>query len=303
MTICIAALCTDAGQPMIVGAADQMVSAGDIEFEPPQPKIWGLSDHSVAMLSGSSTDQFAILRRAQGIVAERKLTKVGEIAAVYAQEFADYRREAAAAAVLSPLGLDTQSFLDRQNSLDQQLVRTLSSQLQNEKINGRVIVTGMDDSGGHIYEIRDPGRTVVYDSIGFAAIGGGQWHAESQFMFAGHTAKAGFQETLFLAYTAKKRAEVAPGVGSATDMFVIGFNPRTLFAIYSPVMNDIEKIYQRFDKRATTNRNRANAEIKAYLVKKAQEAKTESALPTEAPKVATAQSTPVSDGRTNPTGG
>jgi hypothetical protein len=192
VTICIAALCTDVGQPMIVGVADQMVSAGDIEFQPPQPKIWQLSEHSVAMLSGSSTDQFAILRRVQAIVVDRKLTTLADIAAVYAEQFTEYRREVAANAILAPLGLNSATFLDRQASLDPGLVGNLSSQLQDVKINGRVIVTGMDDIGGHIYVVRDPGRTIIYDSIGFAAIGGGQWHAESQFMFAGHTARASF---------------------------------------------------------------------------------------------------------------
>ena len=56
-------------------------------------------------------------------------------------------------------------------------------------------------------------RVACYDMIGFAAIGIGGWHAQSRFMFAKHTRRSPQPETLLLTYSAKKQAEVAPGVG------------------------------------------------------------------------------------------
>src|SRR5262249_27984640 len=44
---------------------------------------------------------------------------------------------------------------------------------------------------------------------------------ESQFMFARHAGTRQFAETQLLTYTAKRRAEVAPGVGPDTDMFAV----------------------------------------------------------------------------------
>jgi hypothetical protein len=41
-------------------------------------------------------------------------------------------------------------------------------------------------------------------------------------MLARHNWNAPLPETLLLIYSAKKRAEVAPGVGSGTDLFMIG---------------------------------------------------------------------------------
>jgi hypothetical protein len=41
-------------------------------------------------------------------------------------------------------------------------------------------------------------------------------------MLAGHSPFSSSPETLLLTYLAKKRSEIAPGVGKGTDMFIIG---------------------------------------------------------------------------------
>lgn len=72
----------------------------------------------------------------------------------------------------------------------------------------------------HIYSIRDD-YISCDDSTGFRAIGSGARHAESQFMLAGHAWNSGPHATAALAYRAKKDAEIAPGVGKGTDMYMI----------------------------------------------------------------------------------
>jgi hypothetical protein len=59
-------------------------------------------------------------------------------------------------------------------------------------------------------------------TVGFAAIGIGKAHAESQFTFSGYWPIKPFHETLLLTHASKKRAEAAPGAGKATDVLVIG---------------------------------------------------------------------------------
>lgn len=63
-------------------------------------------------------------------------------------------------------------------------------------------------------------------------------------MFAGHTRHRPLPATLLLTYSAKKRAESAPGVGIGTDMFMIGPAAGTYATIYDSVVTDLEKIYQ-----------------------------------------------------------
>src|SRR5260221_2478193 len=50
MTVCVAAIGNN-GQS-VFGASDQMITAGDIQFEPAQQKIWKLSPHIALMVAG-----------------------------------------------------------------------------------------------------------------------------------------------------------------------------------------------------------------------------------------------------------
>jgi len=69
-------------------------------------------------------------------------------------------------------------------------------------------------------------------------------------MFAGHVRARPMPETLLLVYSAKKRAEVAPGVGAHTDMFMIGPSLGSYFAVGDHVLERLEEIYQATQKRA-----------------------------------------------------
>jgi hypothetical protein len=51
MTVCAAAMCEQAG--IVIGAADRMITSGDIEFEPPQTKSRATDEDSVAVLRHS----------------------------------------------------------------------------------------------------------------------------------------------------------------------------------------------------------------------------------------------------------
>ena len=61
MTIAISALCQwqrqgDPDDPLniVVIACDQMLTAGDIEFEPPHPKIYPLTTSIVMLIAGNT---------------------------------------------------------------------------------------------------------------------------------------------------------------------------------------------------------------------------------------------------------
>ena len=92
-------------------------------------------------------------------------------------------------------------------------------------------------------------------------------------------------ETLLLTYAAKKRAEVAPGVGSGTDMFTMGSQPGTYTTILPEVIQDVDKIYKRTRGRSETSIKKANLEVNKYVEQlgkaaAAQEQKTAAPNPT-----------------------
>src|SRR5437868_4735953 len=105
------------------------------------------------------------------------------------------------------------------------------------------------------------------DGDRFVAAGGGQWHAASQFMFAGYTRWWSFPNALSLLYAAKKRAEVAPGVGTGTDLLVIPGNGTEIIHVgpESQLLAGLEAIYQEHKKKMDADFNSQHARVKNFI--------------------------------------
>ena len=103
-----------------------------------------------------------------------------------------------------------------------------------------------------IFVVRD-GYLSCEDVVGFASVGSGSRHAESQMMLARHAWNADLDPTLLTTYLAKKRAEVAPGVGTETDMFMIT-GPGNNFALSATVMGSWKSFTGSLPKRKMISR-------------------------------------------------
>jgi len=126
-----------------------------------------------------------------------------------------------------PLGLSVKDFLENQRSLDNTLVVRLSKYLEDARLGGnaglQILVAGKDSTGSHIHCIIDPGTSECFDSIGYCSIGSGERHADSALIVNDYHIAQPLNKALYLIYEAKKRAEVAPGVGRMyTDVTIIG---------------------------------------------------------------------------------
>lgn len=269
MTICIAAICL--GGSALIGVSDRMVTAGDIQFEPPQPKIMPITSSIVVLIAGDSATQTEILYKLRADVDRRieeepyNWWRVSDVAELYRQYYNQARLKSAEDNILSPLGLDRHVFISRQNELSNELVKLLATELLNHEISPvETIFAGTDTEGLHIYVARN-GKITCQDTVGFASIGAGHWHADSQFMFSGHTKDMPLPETLLLTYSAKKRAEVAPGVGSDTDMFMIGTQLGSYRMIYPSIINDLQEIYERRQQRDKESSAQAKNEVNQYV--------------------------------------
>lgn len=248
MTICVAAICADSS--IILGASDRMLTAGDIQFQPKAEKIWIITNSIVFMVAGDVAIQSEIYQDVYRDVGERIKSdpehwrEVKEIADLYTKYYFALRSKRAEKAILAPLGLTNDTFISRQRELSPELVNKIATELLNFSMpDASVIVAGRDETGLHLYVIND-GEITCRDRVGFAAIGIGYWHSNSQFMFAGHTARASFSEALTTVFAAKKRAEVAPGVGTATDMFMIMERLGSFTPIVEDRVADLEQLYQ-----------------------------------------------------------
>jgi hypothetical protein len=130
------------------------------------------------------------------------------------------------------------------------------------QIDSVIIVAGID-SMARIFKIVNPGKVIDFGLPCFAAIGIGQSHAESQLMLAGFDKQWSAADTIFLVYSAKTRAEAAAGVGSATDVAIIG-----QAGIHQATQEEVEKLRKIFDdkeKRDSKSWKDAYANVGKYL--------------------------------------
>jgi len=268
VTVCVAALCEGGN---IFGASDRMLTAGDVQFEPDAGKIRELTTSIALMTAGDSSLQTEIIARVSSEVVARidadpkNWWLVKDVADLYAKHYGAVKRERSERSILAPLGLTHDSFVARQATMADSFIRNLTTELINFSMPSvATIITGSDPVGEHIYVVGE-GDVECLDAVGFAAIGIGRWHANSQFMFAGHDRFKPIPETLLLTYAAKRRAEVSPGVGEGTDMFTIGSRLGSYVRINQQVVTDLGTIYKRTRSASRKAIEKGNLEVRKYV--------------------------------------
>lgn len=245
MTICIACVAEALSEPLVLVAADRLLTAGDIEYEPIQSKIFPLAGTVVALTAGDMTSQSVICRRTRLEVYGQDRS-VREIADAYARQHAQLRLEKNVDRFLTPVGL---ALADFHAMLGQEQVPEFADELGRRMygngLEAEAIIAGVDNLGAHIYVISDPGTVQSLDDVGFASIGGGAWHAQSQFMTAGYSRAWPLSYSLFLTFLAKRRAEIAPGVGSEIDMCLLSRAALVQLPV-DPVLHRMLATYQEY---------------------------------------------------------
>lgn len=261
MTVCIAAICQFNNQPLIIGASDRMVSTPLIGAEPPKWKLQVLTDQIVISFAGVTNQQAGVLRDTVDAANLKAPLTVKDAADLYAQQFLSHRRIRAEREYLSPIGLNGLTFLNM--NLSPELTARLINEMRECELEAEAIITGIDATGTHIYTVADPGIVSCVDLDGYAAIGVGALHAESEFMFRGYTGDWSYARALFLVYSAKKRAETAPEVGKHTDLFYIypGLPPGS---ISEEMAKQVDSIYERTQDNREADHKQALAEMDKY---------------------------------------
>ena len=263
MTVCIAAVCEQVN--VVVGISDRMITFGEIAFEPSQTKFQALThsatDQIVVMFAGASPLHSDIWYLVQDEIY-RGSKPVGEctvkgVAEMYSRHYIATRAKHAERAVLAPLGLTLHTFLANQSAMKSKLVTKLADELRlfgqgDESFDVSAIVCGLDrsigDPAGHIYVVNN-GKVECADDIGFAAIGNGDWHANSQLMLGGHNREASLAQTMFLIYSAKKLAEVVEGIGIETDMFTVRSDMVHIYHGDDFRIERLDEIYQKTEEK------------------------------------------------------
>jgi 20S proteasome alpha/beta subunit len=247
MTVCIAALCqNDDDAPHVVVAADRMVTLGGfIEFEHAVPKMKEASSLAITMVSG---DALVGMRLAEEVVDALAGSNppIAQIAQTLAARFEVARQQRLEQQLLRPRCLDIATFYGSHQALNPNIVAMIDNQMTQFNLGVELLLAGLDPTGAHIYSIVNPGPPeFAHDVIGYAAIGSGTIHALQSLIGFGHCATAGYHETVFRAYAAKRRAEVAPGVGRDTDMAVI--SDAGIHRLTEEELGQLQEMYEAFE--------------------------------------------------------
>lgn len=282
VTVCVAAI---GGGAKIFLASDRMITSGDVEFEPTSiRKVEWFTNSIVAMWAGEAAYQREVLSAVSRRVrthlqaVPNEWLKVRDVAGWYADEWAAAKRRRAELAVLAPLGLTFADLHAAKHAFSDEVIKTVLQWLADYTLPDEhhgvtaCIIAGADTDNVipgnyacHLYRAIN-GTVSCEDAVGFAAIGAGARHANSHFMQAAFHPTATFEETLWLTYSAKRRAEAAPGVGAGTDIsFIEG--PGTNYPIASEHIVSLDTMFAKVRAREARERRTDTGTVKRWLDK------------------------------------
>ena len=223
MTVCIAALCEN-GKSVIM-AADRMVTGEylSITFEHLLSKIFHIADCCVIASSGDANVKTDVFHGAKPNIDCLKTPDVKDIVDEIKKSYANERKRVIIEKILFPQGFDSfKDFYEYQHMLNPEVTKRIQIEIREYDFNLQILIAGVDQTGGHIYRIDNPGTSIPHDSIGFEVIGSGTQHAMTTLISNDYSIGFSTKKALFAVYEAKKISEKAPGVGKTyTDMAIV----------------------------------------------------------------------------------
>ena len=226
MTVCIAALYGDGAGVVLV--SDRMVTAHipiGYEFEHQEnTKIVQLAGASSthALIAGDVLRGNEILKAAQAQMTQRDGgVSASEAAEIVRGTYQQVRLANISHRELEPRGLDINSYYGRHQQLSPHIVQIVDQAMCTVNLEVEMLVAGPNGEKYVIHTILNPGTIHDNTSIGHGAIGSGAPHALYSLIEGSYTPSLGREEVIDLVTKAKKRSEVAPGVGAETTAVVI----------------------------------------------------------------------------------
>jgi hypothetical protein len=243
LTICIGQIC-DKGQKVIL-VSDRMLTEEEflmVNFEHKTSKQDELSLNCASLVSGSSVLHTDLIRA----VKEKHIDSIPPIQIVVEdvkEEMQKLRRKIIEDSYFKPRGYTMEWFNENQRGLSDEVVYRLDKILEDYDIGLEFLVAGVDRSGGHVYYVTNPGTIYSYDSLGWASIGSGEGHSDITFIDSEYTSNVPLKKAIYIGYKAKKRSEIAPGVGKKfTDITIIDNAGPT--RLNDKQINALNKIYE-----------------------------------------------------------
>lgn len=260
MTICIASVCE---KKYVIVAADRMITVTlpNIEYEQTTPKITQITNNCVAATAGSALAYTPIFREARAEIEKASVTDIGQIVDHTKNAYIKMRNKKVDEQILASIGLNLTSFYQMNQALQPSIAQALLQSISKFNYALWILIGGVDDNGGHIFRMENPGRYECFDVIGFHAIGSGEHHAISTFIANDFESNIDLKHGLAITFEAKKRSEKATGVGPQTDICIVQKDKVT--QLPQAMIVELEKTYQEKIKSEKKSRADVDALINA----------------------------------------
>ena len=224
MTVCVGAICS--GGKAVVVAADRMITFGapmNVQAEGAVRKILPLTDSCLLLFSGPGPDGEEVTKNTRARIQSAPHKDVRSIAAIAATTYQEHKRKRVEDTYLRPLlGVDFAGFQTLvAGSASSQVLGQLVGMIMQHNLGLDLMIAGCDDDGGHLAVVTHPGYVLPVDLVGYNAIGSGGLHAAVRLSLSHQTNGTELPETVHNVYESKVASEVAPGVGTATDIAII----------------------------------------------------------------------------------
>ena len=231
-----------------------------VEFDHQDTKIDQISNNCVALSSGDALCVQDVLVAGIGTATQLQNPSIKTLADRVKHQFCEIRKQRINDFVLGPRGIDFDRFYQGGmiSQFPQDLAMLIDSQVQSYQLGTRILIAGVDDSGGHIFSIADPGSMLCFDRVGYHAIGAGHRHALLKLVALGQHQSKTVNETVFNVFCAKRVAELAPGVGQATSMKIVSRS-----GTHDISQNDLDYLAPAYDQHANPINDSINKAISA----------------------------------------
>jgi hypothetical protein len=254
MTVCVASLfhwnygtvASPVWGVAAIAASDRMITAFDVEYEPAQLKFAFVTLRVCILIAGDYSIHSEAIQETMKQLRGTPEAHPLNVSLIYGRAIQAIKRRQAEDIYLAPLGMNTDTFFAQQKDLSDSFVDRLTTQLQEYRGEDvEALVVGSDGENAHIYQVNSKGVGSCLDDVGFGAIGMGAWHAKSRLMQNGYVNTTNFGTALALTFAAKKSAEIAPGVGTATDLRLVLKN--TIDPIRLDATHKLEELYKNYE--------------------------------------------------------
>ena len=174
-----------------------------------------------SLLAGDVLLGHEIIQTAREQVESQDIASVPLIAETVRVAYQQKRLERVVKTELEPRGMSLQDYYNNQQRLLPQMVQIVDQALQETNIGVEIIVAGKVGPECTIHTIVNPGVDSNNTPIGYSAIGSGAPHAIYSLIAEQYKPSLEKATVLNMVKSAKKRSEVAPGVGLQTQCRVI----------------------------------------------------------------------------------